>query len=213
MALPLPGLFSMMNGCRNTAWKWLVTSRAAASEEPPAAAGTTMRTRRAGQSCAAVGGEGSRTAAVRATIAKRGAAFHIIIPPPHSPLVRRQFLAPPTEALHHRLVGDAQQHGLARCLVPMRTPGGGRDDVAAPPCEPLAVDRGCSFALHHSEDIVCRGAIGGRANGGSKPHHVERRGHERRVAEFDLRGERLAGFGLCLTQPAQRVRTPAREGP
>src|SRR5713101_7920950 len=27
---------------------------------------------------------------------------HIIISPPRSPLLRRQFLAPPTEALHHR---------------------------------------------------------------------------------------------------------------
>src|SRR5258708_3433058 len=176
-ALPLPGLFSMMKGCRNTAWKWLVTSRAAASEEPPGAAGTTMRTRRAGQSCAEAGGEGSRTAAVRTIAAHpplqgegrtaegspgRGggdAAYaghgvyaealspppgpltradlpppggggdrcasrnclavlgerHIIISPPRQPLLRRQFLAPPAEALHHRLLRVTPKQPVVPC--------------------------------------------------------------------------------------------------
>src|SRR5215470_10071867 len=79
---------------------------------------------------------------------------HIIIAPPCSPLLRQHFVAPPTEALHDRLVSDAEQQGVACRLMPMGTPGGRRDDVAAPPLEPLAIDRGHAFALHRREDIV-----------------------------------------------------------
>ena len=41
----------------------------------------------------------------------------IIISPPRQHLLRRQFLSPPAEALHHRLVGDAQQDGVVGGLV------------------------------------------------------------------------------------------------
>src|SRR5262249_30503721 len=124
----------------------------------------------------------------------------------------RHLLAPPTKTLHHGLVGDAQQNGLAGCLVTVRTPCRHRDDVAAPPLEPLAVNEGNALALHHGIDIVCRGAIERSADVWIKPHHVKRRGGERGIPELDVGTERPARLGFCSIQPEQRLLEGEYEG-
>src|SRR5258708_14686943 len=120
----------MINGCRNTAWRWWATSRAAASEEPPAAAGTTMRTRRAGQSCAEAGGGVSNAAisTVRVMAARSTAFLRLVFADGANSL-------PPCGGGSGWGVGESLDHSAPRHDPhPPPLPPRGRGEESAPPC-------------------------------------------------------------------------------
>src|SRR5258708_601197 len=114
------------------------------------------------------------------------------------------------EALHRRLVADAEQHRHPGGAVAMRQPGRPGDDTAMLPVEALALDLGHAAAMCDRVDIARGGAVPLGAQAGLEAHHGQPHRIERGIAEADLRRERAAGRRGCGIEPIERL-SPAED--